>query len=370
MAKHVYSWKVDPNPEKLPMACVCRFGAYGDTVQAASVCASLKKAGYHVTLLCSYPASEIVALDPNIDELIILMQDQIPVNWLGHLWMWLEHKYRGKGFAKFVNLTESVEHNLLAVNSTIRFNWPPVARHNLMNVNYLEHQHALAGVPYEPSFEFYPNAEELKWCKVERERMRKAGIERLIVWALTGSNHQHKIYPHSDAIWRHVLQHYPKWGIVTTGDGSGQDLEKGFEGEPRMWKTAGKWTMRQTCTMLAEALVVVGPETGLMSAAAFMPMPKIVFLSHSTEQNLTRDWINTSSMWAPNTVCPGRGKNEVPACHKMLNSFEGCRKNEEFGTAQCVAEILPEWTWEVLQRAMNEGAGGRWTPPLVGITGE
>src|SRR5882724_11568625 len=98
------------------MVCVCRFGAFGDTVQAASVCASLKKAGNWVVLLCSYPASEIVALDPNIDELITLLQDQIPINWLGHLWQFLEHEYRGKGM-RLVNLTESVEHNLLAVNS-------------------------------------------------------------------------------------------------------------------------------------------------------------------------------------------------------------------------------------------------------------
>lgn len=361
MAKQLHSWKKPYNPQNLPMVCVCRFGAYGDVAQAASVCAALKRQGNWVVFLCSYPSSEIVALDPNIDELLTLMQDQIPVNWLGHLWIWLEHKYRGKGM-RLVNLTESVEHNLLAVNSTIRFNWPPPPRHNLMNVNYLEHQHALAGVPYEPSFEFYPNEEEIKWCNTERERMRKAGIERLIIWALAGSNHQHKVYPHADIVWRHVLAHYPNWGIATTGDGSCAELEKGFEGEPRIWKTAGKWTMRQTCTMLNEALVVVGPETGLMSIAAFMPMPKIVFLSHSTEMNLTRDWVRTTSMWAPNTHCPGRGKNEVPACHKMLNSFEGCKKNEEFGTAQCVAEILPEWTWKVLQKAMCEGDGGRFTP--------
>jgi ADP-heptose:LPS heptosyltransferase len=364
MSKHNFSWKKPYNPDNLPMVCVCRFGAWGDVAQAASVCAALKRQGNWVVFLCSYPSSEIVALDPNIDELITVLQDQIPVNHLGHYWLWLEHKYRGKGM-RLVNLTESVEHNLLAVNSTIRFNWSPIARHNVMNRNYLEHQHALADVPYEPSFEFYPTPEEEKWCKVERERMRKAGIQKLIIWALAGSNHQHKIYPHADVIWQHVLQYYKDWGIALVGDGSCKDLEAGFEGEPRIWKTAGKWTMRQVCTMLREALVVVGPETGLMSIAAFMPMPKLVFLSHSTVENLTRDWVNTTSLWAPYTHCPGRGKNEVSACHKMLNSFEGCRKNEEFGTAACVADIRPEWTWETLQRCMNEGKGGLWSPPLV-----
>lgn len=370
MSKHVFSHKVDPNPEKKPRALVCRFGAFGDIAQAASVCAALKREGFHVTLLCSHPSSELVAFDPNIDELITLKQDTVPVNWLGHYWQWLEHKHRGVGFQRFVNLTESVEHNLLAVVSTVRFRWPPAPRHNLMNVNYLEHQHALAGVPYEPGFEFYETPDELKWAQQELARMKKAGIQQFVIWALAGSSRLHKIYPHSDAIWKHVLQYYPKWGIVTVGDGSCEELAKGYEGEPRFWQTAGKWTMRQVCTMLRHAHVVVGPETGVMSIAAFMPMPKIVFLSHSTEQNLTRDWVRTTSLWAPNTHCPGRGKNEAPACHSMHSTFEGCRRNDEFGTAQCVAEIRPEWTWEVLQKAMREGDGGRFTPPIAGLTGD
>ena len=370
MAKHIFSWQKPYKPENKPMVLVTRFGAWGDVAQATSVCASLKKAGNWVVLLCSYPSSELVAFDPSIDELITVMQETIPVNWLGHYWQWLEHKYRGRGFTRHVNLTESVEHNLLAVAGTVRFKWPAAVRHDSMNVNYLARQHALAQVPYEPGFEFHSTSEEDKWAEQELARMRKAGIEQFILWALAGSSRLHKIYPHSDAIWKHVLQYYKNWGIVTVGDGSCEELAKGYEGEPRFWQTAGKWTMRQVCTMLRHAHVVVGPETGVMSIAAFMPMPKIVFLSHSTEQNLTRDWVRTTSLWAPNTHCPGRGKNEAPACHSMHSTFEGCRRNEEFGTAQCVADIRPEWTWEVLQKAMREGDGGRWVPPITGITGD
>ena len=222
----------------------------------------------------------------------------------------------------------------------------------------------LAEVPYNPSFKFYPTEDEKKWCVQEREKMRKVGIEKFIFWALAGSSRTHKIYPHSEVIWRHVLEHYKNWGVVTIGDGSCTDLETPFAGEARIWKTSGKWTMRQALTMLEIADVVVGPETGTMSCAAFYPMPKIVFLSHSTVENLTRDWINTTSLWAPATECPGRGKNVVPACHKMLPSFEGCRRHTTYGTAQCCAEIEPEWVWKHLQQAMQTGSGGPWTPPL------
>jgi hypothetical protein len=95
-------------------------------------------------------------------------------------------------------------------------------------------------------------------------------------------------------------------------------------------------------------------------------MPKVVFLSHSTPENLTKHWVNTTSMWAPFTRCPGRGENEAPACHQMHPKFEpACRRHETQGTAQCVAEIKPEWVWNVLQQAMVEGKAPYWQPSEV-----
>lgn len=369
MSVHRFSWKTDPNPDKKPTVCVVRFGAFGDTVQAVSVCAAFKKLGYRVTLMCSYPASELVAFDPNIDELITLMQNQVPINWLGYYWHWMRSSYRGKGFDKWVNLTESVEHSLLATVGNVKFEWSAPARHKLMNFNYLEMQHDIAGVPYEPDkgplFKFYPTEEEKTWRAFEHARMVKAGIKKFMIWPLAGSSRAHKIYPHVDVLWRHVFKYCSDWGIVTVGDGSCAELEAGFDGERKLWRTSGKWTMRQVCAMLELSDLVIGPETGVQSVAAFYPMPKIVFLSHSTVENLTRDWVNTTSMGSPATVCPGRGNNEAPACHKMLPDFNGCRRNEEFGVAQCTVELKPEWVWAVMQKAMNEGSGGIWAPPVI-----
>jgi len=360
-----FSHKDPYNPEKKPRALVVRYGAYGDMAQAASVVAALKKKGYWVILMCSHPSSELVAFDPNVDEFIVQMQNQVPIQWLGHFWIWMEAKWRGSKIDKWVNLTESVESNLLAMVGNVKFVWEPKARHRLMNFNYLYTQHELAGCtdPFEPSFKFHPTADEIKWRDQERAKMKKAGIEKILMWNLAGSSRTHKLYPHQSVVWQHVLKHYPQWGIVTVGDGSCADLEAGYEGNPKVWRTSGKWSMRQVATMLEAADVVFGPETGVMSMAAFYAMPKICILSHSTVENLTRDWVNTTSIWAPTLNCPGRGNNEVAACHKMLPSFEGCRRNPDFGTAQCCVEVLPEWVWEHLQNAMNTGRGGEWKPP-------
>jgi ADP-heptose:LPS heptosyltransferase len=369
VANHRFSHKTPWNPEGKQTVGIVRYGAYGDTIQAASVAAAFKKGGYHVTLFASYPSSELVALDPNIDDLVVQLQDQIPMQWLGYYWIWLQKYWKGKGFNRWVNLTESIEGNLLAVAGNVKFEWNPMGRHRVMNFNYWQHQFELAGLVYEiPTTRFHPSEEERGWAAQERQRMEKAGIKRFVLWALAGSSRGHKIYPYQDAVWKHLFKYYQEWGVVTVGDGSCADLEKGFEGEPRLWRTSGKWNIRQVCAMLELADVVVGPETGTLSIAAFYPMPKIALLSHSTIENLTRDWTNTTSLWAPTTECPGRGRNIVPACHKMLASFEGCRQHSEAGTAQCVAEIKPEWVWEVLQRAMNEGSGGDWSPPVAEAT--
>lgn len=365
MSVHRFSHKTVLNPQNLPTAALVRYGAYGDLVQSMSLVAQLKKDGYHVTLICQYPGAELVRHDPNIDRLIVQTMNQIPIGALGLFWAWFEARGApgGKKFDRWINLTESVESNLLISAGNVKFMWAPKARHQFMNHNYLQFQHDIGKVPYNPTFKFYATAEEVKWRDEELRRMKKAGIEKYILWALAGSSRTHKVYPHSAAIWDHVIEHYPGWGVLTVGDPSCAELEKGFEAKPRMWLTASRYTMRQVLLMLETAAVVVGPETGTMSAAAFYPMPKIVFLSHSTVENLTRDWINTTSLWAPKTECPGRGKNEVLACHKMLPTFEGCRRHEQFGVAQCSAEILPEWTWSVIQECMMSGEAPKWQPP-------
>lgn len=365
MSINRFSHKNVFNPGKLPTACVVRYGAYGDTIQAMSIVKQLKKDGFHVTLLTQNPSHEAILMDPNIDRLVVQTMNQVPMAQLGLFWPWFEMHGSpdGKRYDRWVNLTESVESNLLAIPGNIRFVWPAKARHEIMNRNYLELQHYIAGCDYNPSFTFYSSDEEKKWRDLELAKMKKAGIEKYILWPLAGSSRTHKLYPHAPGVWEHLLKHYPTWGIVTTGDISCNILEKGFEGRPRMWLSAGKYTFRQTLLLMETAHVVVGPETGVMSAAAFYPMPKIALLTHSTVENLTRDWVNTTSIWAPNTHCPGRGNNEVPACHKMLPGFEGCRQNEKTLVAQCSTETDPAWVWEALQVCMNEGKAPVWSPP-------
>lgn len=324
-------------------ACVVRFGAWGDLMQASSVFAGLKKQGWHVTVMSSPPGSDIITHDPNIDVHFLQDKDQVLNAALGDYW-----RYWKKKFDKWVNLSESVEGAFLAMPGRIQHEWPPALRHKMMNVNYLQHQHELAGVPDEIRVRFYATEEEKAWAKAEREKMGKT----VLLWQLAGSSRMHKTYPYLDEIVARLMISYPDVDVVMTGGPECVCLEAGWDEEPRVHRTSGVWSIRQTLSFLDEADVIVGAETGVLNAAACLPVPKIVFLSHSTRNNLTRDWTNTVSLSSPHTSCPGRGDNEAPACHQLHYTFEHCKKGEAKGVAACMEEIHPALVWEAIQQAI------------------
>ena len=342
----LYSYK-DPKPEKT--ACVVRYGAFGDMIQTASVMAGLKKQGYHVTLFSSSPGADVVAHDQNIDKIVLFDKDQVPNADLGPFWEW--HR---KKFDKFVNLSESVEGSLLAMANRTAFYWSPEARHAYMNHNYVEFAHKIAQVPHDPQIKFYTTAEERAWAAKQRKNMP---FDQIIMWSLAGSS-VHKTWAGLDNIMASILVSFPQAAIILVGGPEAEMLEAGWENEPRVYRTCGKWQIRQTFAMLDQVDLLIGPETGVMNAAAHMDMEKILFLSHSTHENLSRDWKNVTALTSLNTECPGRGKNAVPACHTMHFGFAlpngNCKRDEASGVAQCQADILVPDVWAIVEAKMQK----------------
>lgn len=324
--KNRYSHK---NAKPTNTALVCRFGAFGDLMQASSVFAGLKKQGYHVTLMTSQPGVKVVEHDPNIDEFMILDVDQVPNANLGDFWRWQAKKYD-----KFVNLSESVEGTFLAMPGRTHHSFPPALRHKLLNHNYVEVQHDIAGLPHEPKIKFYATEEEKAWARKQRSKMGKI----VVLWSLAGSS-VHKTWAGLDSVIAALMLNYKDVDVVLCGGPDCVILEAGWEKEPRVHRTCGKWTIRQSLAFIDEADLVIGPETGVLNAAAMANIPKIVFLSHSTEENLTRDWTHTTSLYGKGVKCKGRGNNEAPACHQMHYGWGECNKDSESGTAACQVAI-------------------------------
>jgi ADP-heptose:LPS heptosyltransferase len=339
------SWQMT-KPEKT--ALVCRFGAYGDLLQSSSVWTSLSKQGYHITLMTSNPGADIITEDPYISKIMLLDKDQVPNAHLGDFWAWQAKKY-----TKFINLSESVEGTFLAMpKRTAHAVWHPALRHKYMNHNYVQHQHELAGVPYELRVKFHTTLDERAWARKTRARMGKF----VVLWSLAGSS-VHKTWAGLDAIIAALMLNYKEVDVVLCGGPEAYILEAGWEKESRVVKTCGKWSIRQTLSFAMDADLVIGPETGVLNAVATEAMPKVVFLSHSTEENLTRDWTNTVSLQSKGTKCKGRGDDEAPACHMMHYGWEHCTQDKETGTAQCQSDISKEEVYWHLEQFIDAKLG-------------
>ena len=312
--------------------------------------AGLKAQGYHITLYTSPPGDEVVTNDPNIDVFYLQDKDQVPNHLLGEFWA-----YHKKKYDKWVNLSESVEGSLLALPGRSVHGWSPLARHKVMDFNYLQIQHELAGIPHEIAMRFYPTDSEKVWAEKQRSKMGKF----VIGWPLAGSS-VHKTWPHLDQVVASIMLDFPLVDIVFLGGPAAKILEQGWEKEPRVHRRCGQWSIRQSLSFVEVCDMAIGPETGLMNAASCHEYPKVVFLSHSSEENLTRDWPNTRSLWSSKTTCPGRGANEAPACHQLHYTWEHCKKDEATSTAQCQADIsfdqAYEAIWSTLTEALKERA--------------
>jgi ADP-heptose:LPS heptosyltransferase/predicted SAM-dependent methyltransferase len=343
---HRYSYR-EPKPTKT--CAIVRYGAWGDVIQTSSVLPELKRRGYHITLYTVPRALEAIEHEPLIDAFVVQDQEQVPNAWLGEWWAHLRKKYE-----LFINLSESVEASLLAMSDRAPYYWTKEARHSYMNRNYLELMHLMAGVPYEkPLMRFVATDEEREWVRKEKA---KFGADPLIMWVLRGSA-VHKVWcggedkvnkaTGMDQIIARILIQWPKARIVMVGDESCKKIiETPWQNEPRVVKRSGEWSIRETMAFAKECDMVIGPETGVMNAVAMEPMRKIVFLSHSTVENLTRDWHNTVSLYSKTTEC-------YP-CHRMIHNWSQCNQEGETGIAKCQAAITPEEVWDAIRFTLDE----------------
>lgn len=335
------SWLKYKKPSK---TCgVVRYGAFGDLIQASSVLAALKKQGYHITLYSSPPGDDVVKHDPNIDAFYLQDKDQVPNHMLGEYWDYHKGKYD-----KWVQLSESVEGSLLALPGRTAHGFPPALRHRLLDENYVEFQHEIADVPYELNTRFYATDEEMRWARKERAKMG----DFVIAWPLAGSS-VHKTWPWLDQTLAALMLDFPKVHVVLMGGPGAQLLEQGWENERRIHRRSGVWSIRQSLTFMNTVDLAIGPETGVMNAAAMLHYPKVVFLSHSTHENLTRDWVNVHPLTSESTVCPGRGNNEAPACHQLHYGWTHCKMATEGSVAQCQADITFDQAYRAIWHAIT-----------------
>lgn len=307
------SWKLPKPPKR---AAILRPGAYGDVLWTSSPIRHLKARGYHVTLYTEERGAEVMKHNPDVDRFVVFGAEQIPKGFSSEYFA-----HEAKKYDVAINLVESVERNALAWPTDTRYFWPDAVRRKVFAGNYLELIHDLAGVPYEFHQRFHASAEELEEAKAWRRD--NCGAERMVVIAPSGSTAP-KFWPHVEELAGMLAAE--KTHAVILGDLRGMEIAAGEYVHP----VGMAWPIRRAMSLALVADAVVGEETALTNAVAMEPMRKVVLLSHSTVENLTKHWVNTVSLTGAVPCYP---------CHRIHQTFERCPRDEASGTAACQAAI-------------------------------
>jgi ADP-heptose:LPS heptosyltransferase/SAM-dependent methyltransferase len=350
---------IDPwerNPKGKKRALVVRFGAIGDMIMMSTVLPGLKEQGYHVTVCTTPKGQEVVRHNPHVDAWWVQDKDQVPNHSLEPYLRTLQTR-----FDKVINLSESVEVALLMVRGRSNHWHDLEARRRIAgHVNYLERQHDIAGVPYDDfaGARFYSTLAERSQAAHDRAEIEPGPI---VYWALSGTSF-HKTYPWTQVVVGWLLQRTDATVVLFGGPGEadlasmveialshpdaaqmlGSDAPIDFN---RLLVHAGDWDIRRSLAFIEQADVIIGPETGALNAAAMLRVPKVVMLSHSGHENLTKHWHRTVVLEPVDCPCH--------PCHAMHYTWEDCHWVEKPGGALCAVNIAPEVVYDAIAFALG-----------------
>lgn len=312
-------------------ACVVRLGGIGDNLIAASTLRPLKKQGYMIEVITKEPQSCVFENNPFIDKLTIksdreLPQDN-PISWQKYWWS------RSCEFAKFVNLSHSVEVLMARFPAETAFWWPPEFRRKMCGHSYLEAAHDVVGVPHEFGPLFFATSDEIEDISAFKKRH---GLDRkpLIGWVVSGTRVD-KLYPFGGLAISRLLAELDVNVIMLSSPSSVRPIDathveqvmnhikltnSSINGlyEARHVEGQHNWPIRRMLALSQMCDLVIGPDSGIMWAVAMEKLPKIVLHSHASVDNITKHWKNTISLHADPKKVP------CSPCHLLHDTMDTC----------------------------------------------
>lgn len=339
-------------------AAVCRLGGVGDNLIAASPCRALKAAGYMVEVISQTPHSELFKNNPFVDKISEYAPGALPQD-LGQWQDWF--RLRSKEYKKFGNLSHSCESRHALFPSQTWFWWPAELRRKICGGNYLETAHDIMGVPYSFGPLFFPTEDEKEQA---RATLAQLGPGPFVAWCISGTRVD-KVYPYTPLVIGRLIKELGVT-VIMLGAPTERDLEtarltmdtvkaqngtiKGLYHAASPSITDQTWPIRRILTFAASCNIYVGFDTGPSWSVAFEPLPKVMLLSHASPENITKHWVNTTSL----TADPGR----VPCwpCHQLHQNFDTCvsTKVNDGNFSACVSDISAETIVSTVKRLLEE----------------
>ena len=336
-------------PRTQKRACIVRYGAIGDLIILTPLLEELHRDGFHVTVNISPYGQEVLKYNPYIDNYIFQQREAIPNSDLGEYW----NEWKGE-YDRYINLSESLEGTLLKVEGRQDFFTTQVWRHSQVgDINYYDRTLALGGylhIKGKNGQLFFSKEEEKNALKVRRMWDSFDGGPKWVgMWAVKGSS-PHKLYPILRQTIEDWVQQSPDRLFLLTGGPADKDWV--FD-HPQVISLVGEMGVREVFSLIPKVQCVVGPETSLTNAAGCFPeVDKVVLLSHSSPENLTKYWTNCTSIQPSGAPC-------YP-CHQLHYSSNSCPKGqlvdgpdgEVLGEYPlCTTVIHPTEIWDALDKS-------------------
>jgi ADP-heptose:LPS heptosyltransferase/predicted SAM-dependent methyltransferase len=328
----------NPKPVEKTLGIV-RLGAYGDALWITGLLPKFKAEGYHITVYTQPQGEEVLRGDPNIDRIICQPHglfdfgDNRISMWQTAYWLHEEKKYD-----RFINMIGSTERRLLPQPFDADFYLPFEQRHRMMNRNYVEALHEWVGVKFDAFTsrqKFYPTAAELAWAAEER-----AKIDGPLVFINPSGSSLPKWWPHA----QQLADMLSAEGIHSRIVG---DLRwTKFRSSRYIGVIGNDWPIRKAFALATLSDAVVGTESALVNAVAYEQPLKVVLMSHSTHENLTRDWNRAIAVEPEGLAC-------YP-CHRIHADGSHCHADRETGAAACQAAASAEIVFGYIMEHLAE----------------
>jgi len=343
-------------------AAVVRMGGVGDNLLASAPLKYLKEKYGNVEVITADPHHVIFENNPYVDKLAVKRKGDPPWgNDGGKSWnaYWDD---RAREYAGFFHLSHTMEAFTALQEAQTWFHWPTKARQKLFNRSYLEVVGDVCDVPYhrlEPGF--FPTDEE----RDRARQIKKSVGGKFIGWVISGTRCD-KIWPPTNIAIARIIKEL-NVPVLMFGMPEVHNIEIASAIEKFVKSANGDtdglhlccslsmdretWPIRRVLTQLIESDIVVSPDTGPAWAVAMRPMPKIILLSHASEENITKHWQNTTSLHAD----PARV--HCWPCHCLHDNQETCELlsgvKDGIGAA-CISDISVAAVLDAVKHALHE----------------